>query len=169
MSGHSKWSQIRHKKAATDQKRARLFSKLAKAITLAALNGIDPKMNPALASAIEQARRMNMPNDNIERAIKKVSDKAAAQLEKVVVEALGPGGTALRIIGVTDSKNRTIAEIKKILGDNGAKMVQPGSISWMLDVPVPKLPDVETKKLDALLDALDNQDDVEDVIVNLKS
>ena len=136
MSGHSKWSQIKHKKDVTDQKRGQIFSKLSKAITLAARRGIEPKSNIALSNAVEHARSMNMPNENIERAIKKVSDKNGIQLEEVAVEAIGPGGIALRINGVTDNKNRTIAEIKKILTDHGAKMVQPGSISWMFNNPV---------------------------------
>src|SRR3989338_1391443 len=122
MSGHSRWSQIRRKKDITDQKRGQIFSKLSKAITLAARKGADPKTNVALANAIEQARSVNMPNDNIERAVKKVSEKDGAQLEEVVVEAIGPGSVALRIKGITDNKNRTIAEIKKTLSNHETKM-----------------------------------------------
>src|SRR3989344_5143042 len=99
MSGHSRWSQIKHKKSLTDQKRGQLFSRLSKAITLAARKGADPKTNTALANAIDQARTMNMPNDNIERAIKKVSEKDGAQLEEIVIEAIGPGGVALKFKG----------------------------------------------------------------------
>jgi len=167
MSGHSKWSQIKHKKGITDQKRGQLFSKLSKVITLAARKGSDPKMNTALANAIEQARNMNMPNENIDRAIKKVSDKSAAQLEEILIEAIGPGGVALQIKGVTDNKNRTIAEIKKILLGHRAKMVQPGSINWMFATP--SLIDESTQaQLDKLFEALDDQDDVDDVVSNLK-
>lgn len=193
MSGHSRWSQIRHKKGITDQKRGQLFSKLSKSITLAARKGADPKTNIALANAIEQARTMNMPNENIERAIKKVLEKDSARLEEIVVEAIGPGGVALRIKGVTDNKNRTISEIKKILSNHEAKMVQPGSISWMFRPaaevdggveprkPVPssqrkatsargRQADEQTQqKLDKLFEALDDNDDVSDVVSNLKN
>lgn len=168
MSGHSKWSSIKHKKGITDQKRGQLFSKLSKNITLAARNGADPKSNVALANAIEQARTMNMPKDNIDRAIKKVSDKSAAQLQEIVVEAIGPGGVALRIKGVTDNSNRTIGEVKRILTDHNSKMVQPGSISWMFNSPV-TLESADQERLDALYEALDDQDDIDDVISNTSS
>lgn len=167
MSGHSKWAQIRHKKGLTDKKRGQLFSKLSKAITIAARNGTDPKTNIALANAIDQARSMNMPNDNIERAIKKISEKDSAQLEEIIVEAIGPGGVALRIKGVTDNKNRTISEIKKILSDHNAKMVQPGSISWMFNSPV-QVNEQAHQELNILFDALDNNDDVNDVDLNIQ-
>ncbi len=168
MSGHSKWSSIKHKKGVTDQKRGQLFSKLSKNITLAARNGSDPKSNIALANAIEQARTMNMPKDNIDRAIKKVSDKSAAQLQEIVVEAIGPGGVALRIKGVTDNSNRTISEVKRILADHNSKMVQPGSISWMFNAPVTLEPS-DQEKLEALYEALDDQDDIDDVVSNTLS
>ena len=168
MSGHSRWSQIRRQKESTDQKRGQVFSKLSKAITLAARQGTDPKTNTALANAIGQARSMNMPNDNIERAIKKVSEKGTAQLEEIVVEAIGPGGVALRIKSVTDNKNRTISEIKKVLSDNEAKMVPPGSIGWMFNTPVQANEEIQ-QKLDELFEALDDNDDVSDVDSNLKS
>src|SRR3989344_4801240 len=115
MSGHSKWSQIKHKKALTDKKKGQIFSKLSRLITLAAKKGTDPKSNPSLAQAIENARAVNMPNDNIERAIKKVSEKDQTQLEELSIEALGPSGVALKIRAITDNRNRTMAEIKKIL------------------------------------------------------
>lgn len=166
MSGHSKWAQIRHKKGANDQKRGQLFSKLSKAITLAARNGADLRSNSALANAIEQARAMNMPKDNIDRAIKKVSDKSATQLQEVLIEAIGPGGSALRIKAVTDNSNRTISEIRKILGEHGAKMVQPGSISWMFSSPI-GLDEAGQKQVESLLEALDDQDDVDDVTSNI--
>lgn len=166
MSGHSRWSQIKHKKGLTDQKRGQLFSKLSKAITLAARKGTDPKTNVALANAIEQARSMNMPNDNVERAVKKVSEKGSAQLEEIMVEAIGPSGVALRIKGVTDNKNRTISEIKNILSDHNAKMVQPGSIAWMFGSPV-QVNEQTQQELNELFEALDNNDDINDITSNL--
>lgn len=165
MSGHSKWSTIKHKKAATDAKRGQIFSKLSKNITLAAQRGVDPKTNTTLANAIEKARAENMPKENIERAIKKVSDKSA-QLQEIMIEALGPGGVALRIKGVTDNSNRTITEIKKILSDNGAKMVPPGSIAWMFSTPA-TADETSRAQLEKLFEDLDNQDDIDDVDSNL--
>ena len=167
MSGHSRWSQIKHKKSLTDQKRGQVFSKLSKNITLAARKGTDPKNNVALANATEQARRENMPNDNIERAIKKASEKNSARLEEITVEAIGPAGVALRIKGVTDNKNRTISEIKKVLSNHEAKMVQPGSISWMFNTPI-QIDEQIQQRLDGLFDALDNLDDVSGIVSNLK-
>ncbi len=168
MSGHSKWSTIKHKKALTDKKKGQIFSKLSRLVTLAAKKGTDPKSNPSLSQAIENARAMNMPNDNIERAIKKVSDKNQAQLEELSVEALGPGGVALKIQAITDNRNRTMSEIKKILSENGSKPVQPGSLSWMFNQPV-NLDDTPLlEQLDKLFEALDDQDEVENVSSNLK-
>ncbi len=166
MSGHSKWAQIRHKKGASDQKRSQLFAKFSKNITLAAKKGLDPRSNLSLANAIDQARSMNMPNDSIERAIKKVSEKGAAQLEEILVEAIGPGGIALQIKGVTDNKNRTIAEIKTILNNHHSKMVPPGSIAWMFGNPA-TLTSADQTLLEQLLEDLDNNDDVDDVLTNL--
>ena len=166
MSGHSRWSQIKHKKALSDKKRGQIFSKLARLITLAAKKGTDPKANPGLAQVIDQARAANMPGDNIERAVKKVSDKDQAQLEELSIEALGPGGVALKIRAITDNRNRTMAEIKKILSDNDSKMVQPGSLSWMFNQRISVDP-VAQVKIDKLFEALDDQDEVEDVISNL--
>ena len=108
MSGHSRWSQIKHKKGANDKKRAQLFSKLSKLISLAARKGANPETNMELKNAIEQARSFDVPNDNIERAIKKASDKSATQLEELSIEAIGPGGIALKIKAITDHSNRTI-------------------------------------------------------------
>jgi len=167
MSGHSKWSQIRHKKGLTDQKRGQIFSKLAKTITVAAKDGIDPGANPKLKTAIEKAKAANMPKENIDKAIKKTSDKEQAQLEELLIEALGPKGIALRIKAITDNRNRTISEIKKILADHESKIVQPGSLSWMFNQPVSITDPANQKKLDKLLEALDDQDEVEDVNSNL--
>jgi len=166
MSGHNKWAQIKHKKSLTDQKRGQIFSKLSKAITLAARRGTDPKTNNSLANAIEQARNVNMPNENIERAIRKVSEKESARLEEFLVEAIGPGGVVLKIKGVTDNKNRTIAEVKKILSDHDSKMVQPGSTNWMFTNSV-TIDKKTQEKINGLFESLDNNDDVSDVDSNI--
>lgn len=175
MSGHNKWSQIQHKKAITDKKKGQIFSKLSRLITLAAKKGPDPKSNPSLAQAIDNAKAVNMPNENIERAIKKVSDKDQAQLEELSIEALGPGGVALKIKAITDNRNRTMAEIKKILTENNSKLVQPGSLTWMFNLPAGRQvsPDSNLdssiqEQLDKLFEALDDQDEVEDVSSNLQ-
>ncbi|KKS01053.1 MAG: hypothetical protein UU54_C0012G0002 [Candidatus Yanofskybacteria bacterium GW2011_GWA2_41_22] len=168
MSGHSKWSQIKHKKGITDKKKSQIFSKLSRLITLAARKGTDPKINSELARAIEHARSFNMPGDNIERAIKKVADKNQAQLEELSVEALGPGGIALQIKAITDNRNRTLSEIRKILSDFEAKMVQPGSIQWLFDQPPVSIENAELQnRIDKLFEALDDQDEVEDIVSNL--
>ena len=167
MSGHSKWSQIKHKKALTDKKKSQLFSRISKLITIAARNGIDPKSNSSLAQAIETARSVNMPNDKIERAIKRVSEKEGAQLTELLIEALGPGNIPLRIKAITDSGNRTISEVKKILSDHGAKMVQPGSISWMFNQSPTEIARSNQQAIDKLFEALDDHDDIEDVVSNL--
>lgn len=175
MSGHSKWSQIRHKKGVADQKRGQLFSKLAKAISIAARHGTDPNQNLELKNAIEQAREFDLPKDNMERAIKRVADKNAAQLEELVIEAVGPARVSFIITAITDNKNRTIAEIKKVLTDHEAKMTQPGAVLWAFDKTgpdfTPKYPLViseeETKnKLEKLLEDLDSQDDVQKIYTN---
>ncbi|MBU2263639.1 YebC/PmpR family DNA-binding transcriptional regulator, partial [Patescibacteria group bacterium] len=115
MSGHSKWAQIKRQKAVTDAKKSQVFSKLAKMISVAARKGEDINMNPELRVAIEKAKSMNMPADNIERAIKRGAGKLeGSQLENVRFEAYGPGGTAIIVEGITDNKNRSVAEIKHI-------------------------------------------------------
>ncbi len=167
MSGHSKWSQIKHKKELTDKKRGQIFSKLSRLITLAAKKGIDPKTNPTLAQAIEKAKAVNMPRENIDKAIKKLSDKDQVQLEELSIEALGPGGVVLKIKAITDNRNRTLAEIKKILSNHESKMVQPGSLSWMFNQPISITNSLDQEKLDKLLADLDDQDEVEDVNSNL--
>lgn len=165
MSGHNKWAQIKHKKSLTDKKKGQLFSKLSKALTVAAKKGADPATNMTLAGVIEQARAANMPKDSIDRAIKKVSEKGADQLQEFLVEAIGSGGVALKIKGITDNTNRTIAELRKILTDNNAKMVQPGSTAWMFNMPV-RLNESDNQALEKLLEQLDDHDDVDDVDTN---
>jgi YebC/PmpR family DNA-binding regulatory protein len=135
MSGHSKWTQIKHKKAATDAKRSKLFSKLAAFITIAAREkGGDPSMNPKLRMSIEKAKSMNMPMDNIERAVKKGAGGNDGQnFEDLLLEAYGPNGKALLITAITDNKNRTNAEIKHILNEFGGKMANSGSVRWLFE------------------------------------
>src|SRR3989344_5807126 len=168
MSGHSKWSQIKHKKALTDKKKGQIFSKLSRLITLAAKKGSNPKMNPSLSQAIENARSENMPRENIERAIKKVSEKGQVELEELSIESLGLNGVALKIKAITDNRNRTMAEVKKILTENNFKLAQPGSLSWMFHQQADITNPEDQRLLEKLFESLDDQDEVEDVISNLK-
>lgn len=173
MSGHSKWSQIKHRKEISDQKKGQIFSKLAKKISIAARQGTDPSMNYKLQSAIEEARGFNMPKDNIERAIKKASEKGAATLENVIIQAMGLASVAIVIEAITDNKNRTIGEIKNILTKNEAKMVPENSLNWMFDKnwkphnPIESIDPTAGRKLEKLFEELDNHDDVENIYSNL--
>ena len=135
MSGHSKWAQIKHKKAATDAKKSVNFSKLTALITVAAREkGGDANTNPKLRMAIEKAKSFNMPADNIERAIKKgTGELEGIVIEELFIEAYGPNGKPILITAVTDSKNRTISEIKHILSKYEGKMAGSGSVQWMFE------------------------------------
>ncbi len=135
MSGHSKWHKVRQKKGATDAARAKVFTKLAKAVTVAARDGGgDPSMNFQLRMAIDKAKAGNLPKDKIERAIARgTGEGGEGQLEEVVYEAYGPGGIGMLIIGLTDNTNRTVAEVKHILGKYGSSMAGQGSVMWMFD------------------------------------
>jgi YebC/PmpR family DNA-binding regulatory protein len=135
MSGHSHWSTIKRKKGAADAKRGQMFSKMAKLITVAAREGgEDPATNSALRLAIERAKSTNFPKENIERAIKRgVGELEGAKLEEVLFEAYGPGGIALIVEGITDNKNRTLGEIKKVLARHNGKLVQEGAVRWLFE------------------------------------
>ena len=178
MSGHSHFSTIKHKKAATDAKRGKLFGKLGKAISVAAREkGGDPAMNPRLRMAIDTAHDANMPRDNIERAVKRgTGELGGVILEELTLEVYSAEGVALIIEAITDNKNRTISEIKKILLNRGAKLAGEGSAKWMFEKTgaewVPKttmeIPDEQKGKLEGLFEALDEHDDVQDIYSNLK-
>ena len=133
MSGHSKWSSIKHKKAATDSKRGKIFTKLIKEITVAArMGGGDDSANPRLRSAIIAAKNENMPKDNIERAIKKgTGDLEGVSYEESIYEGYGPGGAAVLVESLTDNKNRTVAEVRSIFGKNGGSLGESGCVAWM--------------------------------------
>ncbi|MEO6109646.1 MAG: YebC/PmpR family DNA-binding transcriptional regulator [Candidatus Saccharimonadales bacterium] len=130
MSGHSKWSTIKREKGAKDAKRGAVFTKIGNQIAIAARSGIDPTMNTALAMAIEKAKQANMPAANIQRAIDRVADKNAAQLEEATYEAMGPGGVGIIIEVATDNKNRTLPDVKNALTKNGGRMADAGSVTF---------------------------------------
>lgn len=130
MSGHSKWSTIKREKGAKDAKRGAVFTKIGNQIAIAARSGADPSMNSALALAIEKAKQANMPVANIQRAIDRVSDKNAAQLEEITYEAMGPGGIGIIIETATDNKNRTFPEVRSALTKNGGRIADAGSVMF---------------------------------------
>lgn len=135
MAGHSKWKQIKRKKAITDNKRAANWTKLIREITVAAkAGGGDPAGNPRLRLAIDTARAANMPNENIERAIKKgTGELEGVNYEEITYEAYGPGGVAIMLDTLTDNANRTVADIRKWLSRNGGNLGTTGSVAWMFD------------------------------------
>lgn len=134
MAGHSKWAQIKRKKAVTDTRRGAVFTKIGKNIVVAAKNGKDPDMNPALRTAIDQAKAVNMPKDNIEKAILKgAGELPGVVYEEMMYEAYGPGGVALLIECVTDNTNRTVADIRSILTKAGGSLGSSGSVLYMFE------------------------------------
>lgn len=135
MSGHSKWSSIKHKKAATDAKKGQLFTKLARDITMAARQGDpNPDANAALRLAVLKARAANMPGENIDRAIKKaVGGGEGANLQEVTYEGYGPGGTAVIVQAVTDNRNRTVAEVRFAFSRGGGNLGEAGAVGWQFD------------------------------------
>ena len=132
MSGHSKWSSIKHKKAATDAKRGQLFTKLAREISLAAREGGgDPEMNARLRLAVQRARDSNMPKDNIERATQRGAGGAEGEsLTEITYEGYGPGGTAVLVEAVTDNRNRTVAEVRNAFQRGGGNLADTGAVAW---------------------------------------
>lgn len=135
MSGHSKWSSIKHRKAAVDAKRGKLFSKLIKEITIAArIAGADTQINPRLRSAVLAAKSKNVPNDTIDKAILRgTGELDGVDYEEIVYEGYGPGGVAIMIDVLTDNRNRAIADIRHTLSKHGGNMGEPGCVSWLFD------------------------------------
>ena len=176
MAGHSKWAQIKRQKGVTDAARSRVFSKFARLITIESKKAGGAVSNPSLAAVIARAKAANMPKDNIERAVAKGTSKEAGDLEQVVYEFYGPGGTAIIVNALTDNKNRTTAEIKHLLTKNGFELGTPGSALWAFSkagngklTPNEPLMDVageDEENLGKMLEALDEHDDVQDVITN---
>lgn len=132
MAGHSKWANIKHRKAATDAKRGKVFTRIAKEIMISArLGGGDPAANPRLRLAMQNARSVNMPNDNIKRAIQKgIGELEGQKLEEMMFEGYGPGGIGLLIECVSDNRNRTVADIRLMLSKNNGSMADAGAVAW---------------------------------------
>jgi YebC/PmpR family DNA-binding regulatory protein len=159
MAGHSKWAQIKHKKAHTDAKKGKVFTKIVKEISVAArLGGGDSEGNPRLRSAIEKAKEVNMPSENIKRAIMKgTGELPGTTYEEITYEGYGPGGVAILIETLTDNKNRTVSEIRHILSKNGGDMGEAGCVAWMFEkkgyILVEKLKVDEDTLMSVVLDA----------------
>jgi YebC/PmpR family DNA-binding regulatory protein len=159
MSGHSKWATIKHKKAATDAKRGRIFTKLIREISISAREGgDDPDSNPRLRTAILSAKNENMPNDNIERAILRGAGQLEGeQYEEVNFEGYGPGGVGMIIQVVTANRNRVVSELRHLMGRHGGNMAENGAVGWMFSrkgqIVVPKEQANEDKMLSIVLDA----------------
>lgn len=177
MSGHNKWSKIKHKKAATDAAKSKVFSKHAALIAMEARKaGGDPTSAGVLA-AIERAKKDSMPKENIDRAVAKGSGAGGAALEEVIFEAFGPGGVGMIITAVTDNNNRTAPEIKHIFHKAGYQLGAPGSAMWAFtkdgDRYVPQNPleidDGDGEKLANLIEALEEQDDVQEIFTTADS
>ncbi len=167
MSGHSKWSSIKHKKGAADAKRGALFTKLARAIQVAAREGGgDPEGNAALGSAVQKAKDASMPKDNIERAIAKGTgaDADAAAFETMVYEGYGPGGVAILVEALTDNRNRTGSEVRHLFTRAGGNLGEPGSVAWIFEKRGVVLVDAERYTEDDLMAAIDAG--AEDVVLD---
>src|SRR5574337_294043 len=159
MSGHSKWATIKHKKAATDAKRGRVFTKLIREISIAArVSGGDPASNPRLRTAIAAAKNENMPNDNIERAIQRGTGQLEGeQYEEVMFEGYGPGGVGMLVQVVTSNRNRVVSEIRHLMSRGGGSLAEAGAVGWMFhrkgEIVVSKEQANEDKMLGIVLDA----------------
>ena len=174
MSGHSKWHRIKHKKAATDNKRGREFTKLTSQIISAAQDNPNPDQNTALREAITRAKQANMPQKNIDKLLQKQSQ---ATQQPNTYEAFGPGGTALLITTQTDNPNRTVAEIRALLKKAGLAMSEPGSVMWKFKTVSPfnytanyalQINPADKKQLNDLIDILTQHPDVETVFTDAK-
>ena len=174
MSGHNKFSKIKRLKAKTDAQKSAVFTKFAKLLQMEAKKANGNLLSPSLKAAIERAKAADMPNDNIERSIKKAVGAGAEQMEGVTYEAYGPGGVAIIIEGLTSNKNRAAAEIKHILSLNNTSLASSGSASWAFEhtvngwIPKTTVPisEEDTPALEKLIEDLENNEDVQEVYTN---
>src|SRR4051812_6383401 len=152
MSGHSKWATIKHKKAALDAKRGKVFTRIIKELMIAARSGGDVDTNPRLRTAVLAAKAVSMPADNIKRAIMRgTGELEGGQIDELVYEGYGPGGAAIVVMVATDNKNRTVSEIRHVFSKNGGNMGEPGSVAWMFDRKGQILIEQEKAKEDDLM------------------
>lgn len=179
MSGHSKWATIKRKKAAIDAKRGKIFTKLIKEITIAARHGGgDPNGNPRLRLAVDNAKAQNMPQDNIDRAIKKATGELeGVTYHELTYEGYGPAGVAVLVEVATDNKNRTVAEVRHLFSKNGGSLGEGGSVAWMFDrkgiITLPVQGKTEDDIMDIILDAgaddLQSEEDFFEVSTSIES
>lgn len=174
MSGHNKFSKIKHQKAKNDAQKSKVFGKLVRFITVEAKKAGGNLKSPGLALAIEKAKKENMPNDTIDRAIKKATTDNSAAMENILYEAYGPGGIAMLIEVLTDNRNKAAQEIKHILSKNGTALAAVGSATWAFtknhegwkaNSTMP-LEDADIQALEALVEELEENDEVQDVFTN---
>lgn len=174
MSGHNRWTQIKRQKAVTDSKKSKIFSTLAKTIAIEAKRCGGDKNDPALRRVIAKARENNMPNDNIDRAIKNALGGDAVNYEEVIYEAYGPSGVAIIIEGITDNRNRSSQEIKHLLSSHGGNLAVPGSVTWAFtkssegwqaNNPLP-LASEESRQLKQLIESLEENGDIKNIYTN---
>ncbi len=175
MSGHNKWSKIKNKKAVTDAQKSKIFGKLVRFIAVESKKAKGDVNSPGLRTAIEKAKEANVPNDNIERAIKKGQGGEGGEMEQITYEAYGPGGCALMIEALTENRNKAAQEIKHILSENGFELATPGSASWAFEKQIgsgwsPKntvaISEEDGEKLNALIDELEENEEVQEVFTN---
>lgn len=174
MSGHNKWSKIKHKKGAEDAKKSKIFSRLSRLITAESKKANGNVSSPGLATVIETAKKANVPKDTIERAVKKGTESGTLAMDPVTYEAYGPGGCAIIVEALTDNKNRTAPEIRHIFSKHGFELASPGAAAWAFSrvdrswVPnqTMDLLDTDLEKLSELVDALEENDDVQEVFTN---
>ncbi len=174
MSGHNKFSKIKHQKAKNDADKSKAFGKFVRLITVEAKKAGGNLKSPGLAIAIEKAKKENMPNDTIDRAIKKATTDNSAQMETIMYEAYGPSGVAILIEALTDNRNKATQEIKAILVRHGSELASPGSASWAFtkdseemraNMTIP-LEDTDIESLHKLVQALEENDEVQKVFTN---
>lgn len=173
MSGHNKFSKIKHQKAKTDAQKSKIFGKMVRLITVEAKKAGGNLKSPGLANAIEKARKENVPNDTIDRAVKKATTDTEV-MENVTYEAYGPGGCALIIEGLTSNRNKAAQDVKHILSKNGFELAVPGSASWAFTktnegwMPQTMIPisDEDGEKLQTIIDELEENDEVQEVFTN---
>jgi len=178
MSGHSKWASIKRQKGVTDAARSRTFSKFARLITIESKKAAGNASAPGLQAVIARAKAANMPKDNIERAVAKGSSKEAGDLSEVVYEFYGPSGVAIIVNALTDNKNRTTQEIKHLISKNGFELGTPGSALWAFtkggdgmltpNEPLLEVSGSDEESLGRILEALDEQDDVQSIVTNAR-
>ena len=175
MSGHNKWSKIKNRKAVTDARKSKIFTKMVRLLSVEARKAKGNTNSPGLKAAIEKAKSFDVPNDNIDRAVKKAAGETGTVMEPITYESYGPGGVALIIEALTENRNKAAGEIKHILTQNGSELAAMGSAAWAFtrspdgtwtpNTTIP-LSDEDYEKLEKLVEELEDNDEVQDVYTN---